>query len=128
VPAAVALPESSVPEDVNVDIEDTQSDLRQFQSAARFVIALGQAAYLYRSFGYTIGSCLATVLQSFGYTGLFQVMQSKIMANMQMTPDSLPISYMVPATKSMNLNKLGLLAVVAQNGADNKLMAKDGME
>jgi hypothetical protein len=40
VPAAVALPESSVPEDVNVDIEDAQSDLRQFQSPARFMIAL----------------------------------------------------------------------------------------
>ena len=90
VPAAVALPESSVPEDVNVDMEDAQSDLRQFQSAARFVIALGQAAYLYGSFGHTIESCLATVLQSFGYTGLFRVTQSEIMANMQMTPDSVP--------------------------------------
>ena len=128
VPAAVALPESSVPEDVNVDIEDAQSDLRQFQSAARFVIALGQAAYLYGSFGHTIESCLATVLQSFGYTGLFRVTQSEIMANMQMTPDSLPVFYMVRATKSMNLNKLGLLAVVAQNGADNKLTAEEGME
>ena len=54
--------------------------------------------------------------------------QSEIMANMQMTPDSVPVFYMVHATRSVNLNKLGLLAVVAQDGAESKLSPEEGME
>jgi hypothetical protein len=40
------------------------------------------------------------------YTGLFRVTQSEIMANMQMASDSVPVFYMVHATKSMNLISL----------------------
>jgi uncharacterized membrane protein YjjP (DUF1212 family) len=56
-------------------------------------------------------------------------MQSKIMASMQMASDSVPVFYMVHATKSMNLICLDFwLAVVAQNGTEKKLTPDEGME
>jgi hypothetical protein len=60
-----------------LDIEDPQSILRLFQ----FVIALGQAAYLYESFGSAIESCLVTVFESFGYNQVHRTVSSDAIRN-----------------------------------------------
>mmetsp|Transcript_32364 Transcript_32364/g.58521 ORF Transcript_32364/g.58521 Transcript_32364/m.58521 type:complete len:113 (+) Transcript_32364:52-390(+) len=73
-----AVPPPSVPKEDDLDIEDPQSILRLFH----FVIALGQAAYLYESFGSAIESCLlVTVFESVGYHQVHRTVSSDAIRN-----------------------------------------------